>query len=49
MSYCDHEHVAPYVNGQIRKRQVDIAKCQERINKKNISMGYFVDISKWNY
>ncbi|PER82297.1 hypothetical protein [Bacillus cereus] len=31
--HCDHEHVAAYVNDQIRKHQVDISKCQERINK----------------
>jgi len=34
--HCNHEHVAAYVNDKIRKHQFDIAKCHERINKKNL-------------
>ncbi|QIW22365.1 hypothetical protein [Bacillus thuringiensis] len=36
--YCNHEHVAAYVNDKIRKHQADIAKCHERINKKNLAI-----------
>ncbi|PGX99891.1 hypothetical protein COE15_14540 [Bacillus cereus] len=36
--HCGHEHVAAYVNDKIRKHQSDIAKCHERINKKNIAI-----------
>lgn len=36
--HCDHEHVAAYANDKIRKHQVDIAKCHERINKKNLAI-----------
>ncbi|MDY0852833.1 hypothetical protein SPE26_17745 [Bacillus thuringiensis] len=37
-SHCEHEHVAAYVNDKIRKHQADIAKCHERINKKNLAI-----------
>lgn len=30
------KHVAAYVNDKVRKPQPDIAKCHERINKKNL-------------
>ncbi|MED3089280.1 hypothetical protein [Bacillus toyonensis] len=36
--HCEHEHVAAYVNDKIRKHQADIAKCHERINKKNLAI-----------
>ncbi len=36
--HCKHEHVAAYVNDKIRKHQADIAKCHERINKKNLAI-----------
>ncbi|ALL24088.1 hypothetical protein ABEX41_08600 [Bacillus tropicus] len=36
--HCGHEHVAAYVNDKIRKHQADIAKCHERINKKNLAI-----------
>jgi len=37
-SHCGHEHVAAYVNDKIRKYQADIAKCHERMNKKNLAI-----------
>ncbi|MDY7962095.1 hypothetical protein [Bacillus thuringiensis] len=37
-SHCGHEHIATYVNDKIRKHQADIAKCHERINKKNLAI-----------
>ncbi|MHB0803124.1 hypothetical protein PVK73_27385 [Bacillus thuringiensis] len=37
-SHCEHEHVAAYVNDKVRKHQADIAKCHERINKKNLAI-----------
>ncbi|HDR7787763.1 hypothetical protein COJ60_01390 [Bacillus cereus] len=36
--HCGHEHVAAYVNDKIRKHQADIAKCHERINKRNLDI-----------
>ncbi|EJQ55420.1 hypothetical protein IEI_00683 [Bacillus wiedmannii] len=36
--HCGHEHVAAYVNDKIRKHQADIAKCHERVNKRNIDI-----------
>ncbi|HHP1039358.1 TPA: hypothetical protein ACR3S6_003081 [Bacillus thuringiensis] len=36
--HCDYEHVAAYVNDKIRKHQSVIAKCHERINKKNLAI-----------
>ncbi|KIQ88321.1 transglycosylase [Bacillus sp. L_1B0_8] len=36
--HCEHECVAAYVNDKIRKHQADIAKCHERINKKNLAI-----------
>ncbi|AXO92834.1 hypothetical protein MCCC1A01412_00060 [Bacillus anthracis] len=36
--HCSHEHVAAYVNDKIRKHQADIAKCHERINKRNLDV-----------
>ncbi|AGE80839.1 Transglycosylase [Bacillus thuringiensis serovar kurstaki str. HD-1] len=36
--HCEHEHVPVYVNDKIRKHQADIAKCHERINKKNLAI-----------
>ncbi|MGX5627268.1 hypothetical protein [Bacillus cereus] len=36
--HCSHEHIAAYVNDKIRKHQADIAKCHERINKKNLAI-----------
>ncbi|HHZ5402535.1 TPA: hypothetical protein ACWJ98_000332 [Bacillus cereus] len=36
--HCGHEHVAAHVNAKIRKHQADIAKCYERINKKNLAI-----------
>ncbi|MDZ4486017.1 hypothetical protein ORM86_22765 [Bacillus cereus] len=36
--HCKHVHVAAYVNDKIRKHQADIAKCHERINKKNLAI-----------
>ncbi|HFJ9314974.1 hypothetical protein COE65_02665 [Bacillus sp. AFS051223] len=36
--HCGHEHVAAYVNDKLRKHQGDIAKCYERINKKNLAI-----------
>ncbi|PEU76760.1 hypothetical protein CN386_16100 [Bacillus cereus] len=36
--HCGHEHVAAYVNDKVRKHQADIAKCHERINKKNLAI-----------
>ncbi|MBG0962242.1 hypothetical protein [Bacillus sp. SRB1LM] len=36
--HCDKEHVAAYVNDKICKHQADIAKCHDRINKKNLAI-----------
>ncbi|WP_257209464.1 hypothetical protein [Bacillus toyonensis] len=36
--HCGHERVAAYVNDKLRKHQSDIAKCHERINKKNLAI-----------
>ncbi|MEG7835096.1 hypothetical protein [Bacillus cereus] len=36
--HCGQEHVAAYVNDKIRRHQADIAKCHERINKKNLAI-----------
>ncbi|MCC3977126.1 hypothetical protein [Bacillus thuringiensis] len=36
--HCEHVHVPVYVNDKIRKHQADIAKCHERINKKNLAI-----------
>ncbi|WP_257475536.1 hypothetical protein [Bacillus sp. FDAARGOS_1420] len=36
--HCGHEHVAAYVNDKIRKCQLAIIKCHERIYKKNLAI-----------
>ncbi|PEP73425.1 hypothetical protein CN581_29900 [Bacillus toyonensis] len=36
--HCSKEHVAAYVNDRVRKYQADIAKCHERINKRNLDI-----------